>query len=185
MKYIAPIVLVLVVFGGLIYFLLGISYRNDEIALRNTFEAKVSDVEASHDKMWKVLQQKAGVTNEYKAAFEKVFPQIIEGRYSGQKDGSLMKFVVEANPTFDTSLYKDLMQSIEAERAAFLTKQEVAIDVQREYNTFIAQQPASFFMGPAVKPVAYKVISSSRSKAAMESGEDNEVDLFPSQQPKS
>lgn len=163
---------------GATYLLLNIHYNNGEIALRNSFKTSVADVEASHDKMWKVISQKAQITGEYRSAFEQIFPKIIEGRYGGQKDGSLMKFVVEANPNFDTSLYRDLMQSIEAERADFLTKQEVALDIQREYNTYIRQQPAAFFIGP-VDELKYKVISSGRSKEAMETGEDNDVDLFP------
>ena len=88
------------------------SYNNKEIALRNQVEAQRGKIEGVHDKMWKVISQKAQVSNEYKDAFTEIYPAIMEGRYSGSGDGSLMKWVTEQNPNFDTSLYKDLSQSI-------------------------------------------------------------------------
>ena len=87
-------------------------YNNQEISLRQQSEAQRGKIEGVHDKMWKVLQQKAQVTDEYKSAFESIYPKLIEGRYS-KGDGSLMKWIKESNPNFDVSLYKDLMQSIE------------------------------------------------------------------------
>jgi hypothetical protein len=153
------------------------SYRNTEVALRNRFTTEVQNVEASHDNMWKILAQKAQVSSEYRQSFEKVFPQIIEGRYSGEKGNSLMKFIQESNPTFDTSLYRDVMQSIEAERRSFLGAQRQAMDVAREYNTYTQQMPATLFLG-SPQPLVYKVISSSRSQQAMETGTDDDTDLF-------
>ena len=55
--------------------------------------------------MRKVLKQKAQVTDEYKSAFESIYPKLIEGRYS-KGDGSLMKWIKESNPNFDVSLYQ-------------------------------------------------------------------------------
>jgi hypothetical protein len=173
-KIILIVVVALAVVGAGMFF----SYRNTEVALRNRFEASVDGVEASHDAMWKILQQKAGVTSQYKDAFEKIYPEIIAGRYQGQQDGSLMKMVTEANPEFNISLYQDLMQAIEAQRTAFLHKQEAVLDVQREYNTYIEQMPNSIFMPATATKLKYTVISSGRSKAARETGIDDDVDLF-------
>ena len=57
------------------------SYNNKEITLRTQAEAQRGKVEGVHDKMWKVLQQKAQVSNEYKDAFTEIYPAIMEGRY--------------------------------------------------------------------------------------------------------
>lgn len=65
-------------------------YNNQEISLRQQSEAQRGKIEGVHDKMWKVLQQKAQVTDEYKSSFESIYPKLIEGRYS-KGDGSLMK----------------------------------------------------------------------------------------------
>lgn len=43
-------------------------YNNQEISLRQQSEAQRGKIEGVHDKMWKVLQQKAQVTDEYKSS---------------------------------------------------------------------------------------------------------------------
>jgi hypothetical protein len=126
--------------------------------------------------MWKVLQQKAQVSNEYKEAFAEIYPQLIEGRYS-QGDGSLMKWITEANPTFDTSLYKDLMLSIELLRTEFQKSQERMLDIIREHNVLLTTMPSKWFISNTSK-IEYTVISSTRSKTVMNTGIDDEVDLF-------
>ena len=130
MKKIILISLAAILFAGVggylgCYF----SYNNQEITLRTQAEAQRGKVEGVHDKMWKVLQQKAQVSNEYKDAFTEIYPAIMEGRYSGNGDGSLMKWVTEQNPNFDVSLYKDLMQSIEVLRTEFQKNQERMLDL--------------------------------------------------------
>ena len=152
------------------------SYNNQEIALRNQAEAQRGKIEGTYDKMWKILKQKAQVTDEYKDTFKEIYPQLIEGRYS-QGDGSLMKMIQESNPTFDTSLYKDLMQSIEVERASFQTSQERMLDIIREHKTLCNRFPAKFFISDK-QEIEYTVISSSISKATMQTGEDNDINLF-------
>ena len=152
------------------------SYNNKEIALRAKAEAQVGKIEGVHDKMWKVLQQKAQVSNEYKDAFSEIYPALIEGRYS-QGDGSLMKWITEANPNFDTSLYKDLMQSIEIQRTEFQKVQEKMLDVIREHNVLLTTVPSKWFISNT-ETIEYTVISSTRSKAVMETGLDDDVSLF-------
>ena len=98
-----------------------ISYNNKEIALRKEAEAQRGKIESVHDKMWKTIQQKAGVTDQYRETFEKIYPDLISGRYAN--DESAMKWVQESNPDFDTSLYRDLMQAIEVQRSHFNTAQ--------------------------------------------------------------
>ena len=56
------------------------SYNNKEIALRAKAEAQVGKIEGVHDKMWKVIQQKAQVTTEYKDAFAEIYPDVISRR---------------------------------------------------------------------------------------------------------
>ena len=153
------------------------SYNNKEIALRAKAEAQVGKIEGVHDKMWKVIQQKAQVTTEYKDAFAEIYPDIISGRYSGEGDGSLMKWVTESNPNFDTSLYTDLMQSIEILRSEFQRNQETMLDIVREHNVLINIFPNRLFITNKT-PINYTVISSTKSKVVMETGIDDDVKLF-------
>ena len=153
-----------------------VNYNNREVSLRNLAEAQRGNIENVYDKMWKILQQKAQVTDEYKVAFREIYPQLIEGRYS-QGDGSLMKWIQESNPNFDTSLYKDLMNSIEVERNYFSSEQKKMLDIIRQHNTLRHTIPSGWFVG-ARPQIEYAVISSFKAKAVMETGEDNDVDLF-------
>jgi len=153
-----------------------IKYNNKEISLRQQSSAQRGKIESTHDKMWKIIKQKVQVTDEYKNAFEEIYPQLIEGRYS-QGDGSLMKWIQESNPNFDTSLYKDLMMSIEIERNSFHTAQSQMLDIIREHTTLINSIPARWFISCDM-PIEYTVISSTKTKAVMQLGMDDEVDIF-------
>lgn len=153
------------------------SYNNKEIALRNQVEAQRGKIEGVHDKMWKVISQKAQVSNEYKDAFTEIYPAIMEGRYSGNGDGSLMKWVTEQNPNFDTSLYKDLSQSIELLRTEFQKSQERMLDLIREHTTLCNAFPGRWFISNKT-PIEYTVVSSTKSKVVMETGLDDDVDIF-------
>lgn len=153
------------------------SYNNTDVRLRKQAEAQRGKIELCQDKMWKVLQQKAQVSTEYKDAFKEIYPQIIEGRYKGNGDGSLMKWVQEANPNFDTSMYKSLMQSIEVERTAFMHTQERMLDIIREHATLIETYPGKWFISNTA-PIEYTPITSTKTKEVMESGKDDDGELF-------
>ena len=161
---------------ALIVVMMYVTYNNQEVSLRKEAEAQKGKVESVHDKMWKTIQQKAGVTDEYREAFEKIYPELISGRYS-QGDGSAMKWIQESNPDFDTSLYKDLMQAIEVQRASFAQAQTRMLDIIRQRETLLETIPAKFFISNKSK-IDYTVISSTRSKDVLITGIDDDVDLF-------
>lgn len=138
---------------------------------------KIKKCEAYFDKMWKILKQKAGVTDQYKQAFSEIYPKLIEGRYS-KGDGSLMKWITESNPQFDASMYKDLMKSIEIERNGFFNEQSVLIDMQREHAVYIKKVPNRWFLSSNLKPVEIKIITSGATKETYRTGEENDIDLF-------
>lgn len=150
---------------------------NQEVSLSTAITAKKTDQEATFDKMWKVLQQKAQVTDQYKEAFASIYPKLIEGRYS-QGDGSLMKWITESNPTFDVSLYKDLMNSIEVERNGFLTTQRQLMDLKREHDKLRKSWPSKWFINDDVKEIEILIVSSTHAKEVIKSGKDDDIDLF-------
>lgn len=152
------------------------SYNNQEVALRKQAEAQRGKVEGIFDTMWKIISQQAQVSNEYKDAFKEIYPDLIEGRYS-KGDGSLMKWIQEANPEFDTSLYKHLMQTIEVQRIQFQKAQERMLDIMREHETLCNTYPSKWFISNKT-PIEYVIISSTRTKLTMETGIDDDVELF-------
>jgi hypothetical protein len=152
---------------------------NNEVDLRNAIVAKKSDQEATFDKMWKILSQKAQVTDQYKTAFKEIYPALIEGRYS-QGDGTLMKWIQESNPTFDVSLYKDLMNSIEIERNGFLTTQRQLMDLKKSHDDLRKKWPSKWFINDEVKEIEITIVSSTHAKEVIASGKDDDTELFKS-----
>ena len=159
----------------LILLIMFFTYNNKEIYLRKEADAQRKKIESTHDKMWKVIKQKAEVSDKYRETFERVYPEIIAGRYS---DGSsAMKWIQEANPNFDTSLYNDLMQAIEIQRTHLHNAQTRMLDVIRERASLIESYPSRWFITNKSE-IEYEVISSTKTHNAVETRVDDDVDVF-------
>lgn len=162
---------------------MGVSYHNQEVALRNQIMAQQRNTEQIFDKTWKVLQQTAGVADEYRDAFQKVYPDLMEGRYGNARGGALLSFVRESNPTFSTALYEKLASQIEAMRSEFAREQTQLLDMQREHRNLIQQLPGAIFL-VGRQPIEVKLVTSGRTERAFETGREDDVDLFKKSEPK-
>lgn len=111
------IVILSIVTVVIILVIMYFSYNNKEIALRKEAEAQRGKIETVRDRMFQIVREQANVSSEYREAFEKIYPEIISGRY--QNGGEMMKWIQEANPQFDTRLYQTVSNSIEVQRTAF------------------------------------------------------------------
>lgn len=161
----------------LIVVMMYVSYNNQEVRLRNQIGAQQKKNEATFDQTWKIIQQQAGVSSEYKDSFREIYTDIMNARYS-KGDGTLMKFIKEHNPEFDSSLFKKVMTSIEAQRVNFTREQSLLLDLQREHNNLLQTLPSSIFVGGRA-PIEVKIVTSGKTNKSFETGEDNDVDLFP------
>lgn len=153
-----------------------VGVSNDEIRLRNRATKQQESNEAFYGKLWQILQEKAGVADEYKEAFKEIYIPLIEGRYS-QGDGTLMKWIVEQNPQFDASLYKDLMTAIEGQREGFFIEQQKLIDIDRQHKDMRMTIPKKWVIGkrPDLEIV---VINPIVAKDAFKTGIEPETNLF-------
>jgi hypothetical protein len=172
---IALTVVGLVIIFGCIVFGMSVSYNYQEIALRKKADAQKGNIEVVHDQMWKIISQQAQVTENYKDAFDSIYTNIISGRYS-KGDGSLMKFIKEANPNFDTKLYDKLMNSIEDQREQFTMEQKKMLDIINQHETLCNSYFYGWFISNKT-PIQYTVISSTKTKQVMLTGKDDDVDL--------
>lgn len=163
---------VLVLLLSSLYF----AYNNREIALRKEAEAQQGKIESVYDTMWKVLKQEAGVTEQYRQTFEKIYPELIAGRYSGG-GGELVKIIQESNPAFDTRLYDKLMQAVEVQRAYFASAQQRMLDILRERETLIESFPSRWFVQNKSK-IDYVVISSEKTQSVITTRREDDVELF-------
>lgn len=152
------------------------SYQNDEVRLVNEFRAQEQKIEAVHDQMWKVIQQKAGIAKEYSTQFDSIYTHIMDRRYSSS-DGVLFNWIKESNPEFSTELYKELSVTIEVQRKQFLGAQEKIIDIVREHNNMLDVAPGKWFLGNRER-LEYEVISSTNTKHVMDTRMDDNVVLF-------
>lgn len=153
-----------------------ISVQNEEVQARNRVEAQKKNVETHHDAMWKILAQKAGISEQFKPEdYTKMLAEVVEGR----KGGSFAKFVQEQNPNFDLSLLKDLGQSVESEHKVVVREEKKLLEYNRVHADIIGDRWKRRYLDSDQKePIDIVVITSSRSKKAAETGIDDNVDLF-------
>ena len=147
-----------------------ISYNNKEIALRKESEAQRGKIETVRDRMFQIIREQANVSSEYRDAFNEIYPKIIEGRY--KDGGQLMKWIQEANPTFDTSLYQKVSNSIEVQRTAFTSTQNRMLDIINQRATLIEQMPSCWFIKNK-SVIDYEPITTSATKTVMSTGVDD------------
>lgn len=170
MNYITITIIIVVAVILLIMFF---AYNNREVALRKEAEAQNKNIAGIHDAVWKIIKEKAGVAEKYRETFEKVYPEMIAGRYANDTASS-MKWIQESNPDFDTRLYMDLMQAIEAQRLYFQRSQQRMLDILRERDTLLNSMPAKFFITNK-QTIDYTVIASDRTNDVMKTRVDNDV----------
>lgn len=163
--------MIVAVVGVATYF----SYSNQEIGLRNSIGATQKVTEGTFDATWKIISQQAQVTDKYKDSFKDIYKNIMSERYS-KGDGSLMKWITEANPNFDSKLFSQLSSSIESQRLMYLNQQNKLIDLKREHDNLIKMFPGSLFLSSR-QPIEIKLISSTRTENAFATGKDDDVKL--------
>jgi hypothetical protein len=158
------------------------------VGLSNTYNKKFvqgkafqQNSEVVFDNTWKKIAQQANVTTEYKEGFREIYVELMDARYkndAGAGQQTLMKWVTEANPEFDASLYKTLMNTIEGSRNEFTMEQKKLIDIDRELKSMKVTFPNSLVLKNKAD-LEIKLVTSAKTEDAFQTGQDNEVELFP------
>lgn len=169
--------IVAVIILGVSIALGAIGISNEEIELRNQAVAQQKTNEATFDKVWKVLKQKAGIMDKQREDFRVVYTGIMNERYQGEADGApAFKWIKEHNPEFPMDMYKDISNAIESNRATFLRVQKRLIDIKREHDNLRKKFPSSLIVGNRPE-LDIQIVTSQRTKRTFETGEENEEDL--------
>lgn len=157
-----------------------VSFSNNEIDLRTTFEQKIQERTSFYDKMYKVISQKSQIAVKNDESFRKNINIIMEGRKDAPQ--VFMKWITESNPNANYSevsvLYRDLSRAVEAQREGFFNQEKVLQDVVRQHKNLVQKFPGSLynaFMGRV--PLEYKPIQSSLTEEVMRTGKDDNVKL--------
>jgi hypothetical protein len=168
------------ILGLLLFSIIGVvmyvvNIKDTENQLRKLAMAKHDESKLHHANMWGILKDKAGVSESYKESFEKITVQMMDARY-GNDQNLLFKFITESNPNFDTSLMKDLMESIEVERTGFMNAQKRFIDIRTQHELYISSTFNSIILGFfGVQSIDLKIVTSSSTEKSFNSGIDDET----------
>jgi len=163
----------IVLAGSLVVWGIGVS--NSERTLRNKIEAQQEMTEAYYTKLWEVLKTKAGVADEYAEQFKEIQLGIMEGRYS--TGGEMMKWITEANPEFDASLYKDVMNSIEGERNGFFVEQVKLRDMNKQHDDMLVTFPKKVILKDR-EVIEVIILKNVATQEAYKTGTDSSPELF-------
>lgn len=162
---------------GIILFGIWIKTNNREIQLRNIASAQQDICKIVFDETWKIINQKAQIKDSYREDFEKIFTNIMNERYENDRGGSLMSWISEHNPEFDSSLYKEIMVSIESQRHKFTEAQTRLRDIKLQHDDLRQQFPSNMFVGgrPALD---ITIITSSKTEDVFLQGKEDDITVF-------
>lgn len=160
---------------GVSVFMMYISYTNRDAVLHSNVKAQEQVIEANFDKMFKVISQIAQVPSEASKQFREMYVPLIEGRYKGDNN-TFMKWIQEQNPAFDWSLYSKLQTAIEANRQEFFYEQKKLVSLADQDRQLHTTFPGRIFVSG--EPVTIKIISSTVTKEVIESGIEDDIELF-------
>jgi hypothetical protein len=175
MKVFVIILVALVVVGGGIA-IWGVGVSNSEIQLVNVHKAQDQVIGEFYGKMFAILKQKAGVVEKYKESFGEIYKDLIAGRYSGDGEGLMMKWIQESNPQFDAGLFQDVMNSIEGQREGFFIEQKKMTDIVLQHDNLRMLFPSKLIVGDR-DPLAYEPILPVDAKKVLETREETSEDL--------
>ncbi|NJL70560.1 MAG: hypothetical protein HC888_02550 [Candidatus Competibacteraceae bacterium] len=160
----------LLVLVALLSVVWAIELSNNEVGLRNQFEAVRMENRTAYDNMWKTISEKFNISETYKEGLR----EVVLANASGRDGGSFAKAVTEAVPNLDPSVYRDVMATIEGKRDFFKRRQDTQIDIKRAHDDLRLKFPSSLVVGgrPAL---VLELVTSGRTNDAFQSGEDNKL----------
>jgi hypothetical protein len=159
--------------------------RNEAAQLLNTITATEKLATGHHDNMWKKISQVVQVTKAERESLEKIMIGYADARTQRGDNAPIMNWIKETVPQVDNSTFRNLQNIITGSRDSWMVTQTDLNDKIMQYNSVLQDYPKGWFlqkMGFEFKE--YKVISSTRSREAMDTGVDDDVDLGLSDKPK-
>ena len=175
LSIVAAVVFAIFAILGVVAFTTYVKYDTQEVQLRNLIKAKQENNKVIYDNTWKTIQQVAGVSESYKDGFQEIYAKIMDARYS-KGDGSLMKWVTEANPSFDIRLYEKLANTIEAKRQEFTENQTQLLDLKRTHDNVLDTWPGRWILSGRQK-IDVQLVTSTRTENSFATGKDDDVSL--------
>lgn len=164
---------------AVILLIMGISFHNNEVTLRNLIVNKQTDNKNEMDAMWKNISQVAQVADKDRASLMELFNGYAQGR-TGTGDGqAVMKWIKEAVPQIDNRTFINLQNVIVSQRDGFKFRQKEILDYKREHDNLITTFPNMVFASILGRnKIDVVIVTSTRTEDAFKSGKDDDVKLF-------
>lgn len=135
------IFIILLIFSFLVSL---ITTHNKFIEQEKSIQAQYDQNKNNYDNFFKKVKEVSQVPDMYTNDLKKVYDSTMTGRYGDKGSQAVFQFIREHNPNFDSSLYKQIQQVIEAGRNDFEQNQKMLIDKKRTYETLLTKFPTNF-----------------------------------------
>lgn len=150
---------------------------NSAATLRNLYEAKVTANTSEFDNMKKKISQVVQVTDIQYDKLKEIIVSNADAR-TNKSTNLMMNWIKESVPNIDTSTYKQLINIITSSRDAWTMRQTELVDISREYNLKLSIFPSNVILPMfGFQKIVPKVITSSSTEKAFETGRDDDVKL--------
>ena len=180
------IILLTVVALFCVMFFIGILMRmgvnNNASKLRHLASAQEQTNMVVKDKVWRILKQKTGITEEAMGKFDQFYGKIMDKNGYGAdiKMSPMYTFIQSVIPkNFPIEMYKDLAQDVMALQSEFAMVQTKLIDLKREYHDILTTEPACWFLSKENRDtLKITIVMSTATANAFATGRDDDVELF-------
>ena len=173
--------LLILVIGGCSIVSTVVSVNNELVSLEEGLSAQYKQNQNTYDSMYKTVTEMVGVTSKYSKDFKEAYDGVMKGRYGEEGSKALFQLITENNPQLDASLYKQIQQTIEANRGEFKAEQENLLDKKRVYMTTLKQFPTSVIakvLGfPKLDLSKIDIVTSDRTEKAFDSKKDEPLEI--------
>ena len=157
-----------------------ISFSNNEIGVKNRFEAVEKERSAFYTNLHKTITQKVQISKKVDESFRENIDIIMSGRKDGEQ--IMWKWVTETNPNANfgevSVLYQDLSRTIEGKQTEFFEIERKLMDIEREHKDLTTTFPNSLYFSILGKEkIQYDPIQTVEGKQVMETGIDSNIKL--------
>lgn len=157
--------------------------RNDAVRQEAGIKAQYLQNQNNYSNYIAKLAETAQVPSMYMEDLSKLYSKVVEGRKGS--DQELFRFIKEANPTVDASIYRQIQQVIEAGRNSFEADQKTLLDKKRVYEVALQSFPGNVVLGafgfPRVNLDEYGIVTDDKTAEAFKTKRASAVQLRPAQ----
>ena len=145
---------------------------NQFVSQEQIVKAQYDQNKNNYDNYFKKVKEVCQVPEMYTEDLKKVYDSAISKRYGEKGSKAMFQFLKEHNPNFDSSIYKQVQQVIEAGRNDFEANQKTLIDKKRSYETMLQVFPKNIIAGimgfPKIDLSKLSIITSEETEKAFE-----------------